>query len=309
MIHIIITSYGEVNATEKAVKSFLEQDIKEEFKIIVSDPFTEIQWMIEEKFPNDKRIEYVEDEGKGKSNALNSLLKKYDSKNKKDIFILTDGDVYVSNNSINEILEKFKESKVGCVSGRPTSINPRNNLFGYWSHFLVDVGAHKISRKKRYENNKFLETTGYLFAFRKGIIKEIPVDVAEDTIIPYYFYKKGYKIAYAEKALVFVKWPTNMQDWIKQKKRAADAHTKLTKYAPDFPKVKSFSGEIAGGLTNLYEIFSYPKNFKEIIWTLELFPARLYIWLSLHKDLLTNKREYKDGWREDLEVKSTRTLD
>jgi len=37
MIHIIITSYGEVNSTEKAVRSFLNQKIKEDFKIIVSD--------------------------------------------------------------------------------------------------------------------------------------------------------------------------------------------------------------------------------------------------------------------------------
>ena len=307
MIHIIIASYGEVNSTERAIKAFLDQNIKEKFKIIVSDPFPETKWMIEEKFP--KNVEYFEDEDKGKSNALNLLFKKFKSKNTNDIFILTDGDVYVNNIAVQEILNKFKNPKVGCVSGRPASINSRDNLFGYWSHFLVDVGAHKISRKKRYENNKFLETTGYLFAFRNGVVKEIPVDVAEDTIIPYFFYKKGYRIAYAEKALVYVKWPTNMTDWIKQKKRAADAHTKLTKYAPDFPKVKSFTGESLGGLKNLHHVLGYPKSFKEMAWTLELFPARFYMWLALFKDLKTKKREYQDGWREDLEVKSTRTLD
>ena len=306
MIHIVITSYGEVNALAKAIQSFLDQNTKEKFEIIVSDPFPETKWMIEEKFPN---VIYEEDMDEGKSSALNYLFNKYGSKNTKDIFILTDGDVYVSNNTVNEILKKFENEKIGCVSGRPVSINSKDNVYGYWSHFLNDVGAHKISRKKRYEKNKFIETTGYLFAFRKGIIKKIPLDVAEDTIIPYYFYKKKYKIAYAENAKVYVKWPTNMNDWLKQKKRAADAHTKLTKYAPDFPKVKSLFGETFGGLSNLNDIFSYPKNIKEFIWTLELFPARLYMWLSLHKDLLTKKREYKDGWREDLEVKSTRTLD
>ena len=308
MNHIIITSYGEVNSTERAISSFIKQ-VPENFKIIVSDPFPETKWMIEEKFPNNDKIIYIEDEDKGKSNALNSLFKKFDSKDSNDIFILTDGDVYVNEIAVKEILAKFKDSKVGCVSGRPVSINPREDKFGYWSHFLVDVGAHKISRKKRYEKNKFLETTGYLFAFRKGVIDKIPVDVAEDTIIPYYFYKKDYKIAYAENALVYVKWPTNFNDWMKQKKRAADAHTKLTKYAPDFPRVKSFSGEVAGGLTNIHEVFSYPKNFKEFYWTLELFPTRLYMWASLLKDLKTKKQEYHDGWREDLEVKSTRTLD
>jgi cellulose synthase/poly-beta-1,6-N-acetylglucosamine synthase-like glycosyltransferase len=304
MIHIIITSYGEVNATEKAIKCFLDQGLPKDCKIIVSDPFPETKWMIEEKFPE---VVYHEDEDKGKSNALNSLFKKYGKE--EGIFILTDGDVYVSNNAVQEILNKFTNPKVGCVSGRPTSINSKENKFGYWSHFLVDVGAHKISRKKRHNQGKFLETTGYLFAFRKGVIKKIPLDVAEDTIIPYYFYKKGYKVAYAENALVHIKWPTNMKDWIKQKKRAADAHTKLTKYAPDFPKVKSFTGETFGGLKNLHHVLGYPKSFKEMAWTLELFPARLYIWLSLMKDLKTKKREYQDGWREDLEVKSTRTLD
>jgi len=309
MIDIIITSYGEINATEKAIRAILDQNLKEDFRIIVSDPFSETKWMIEEKFPNDSRILFVEDEDKGKSNALNILFSNFDSKEANDIFILTDGDVFVDDNAIPEILKKFEDQNVGCVSGRAASINPRTDKFGYWSHFLVDVGAHQISRKKRYEKGQFLETTGYLFAFRKGVIREIPLDVAEDTIIPYYFFKKGYKIAYAENAIVNVKWPTNMQDWIKQKKRAADAHTKLTRYAPDFPKVKSFAGEITGGITNIPLILSYPKNFKEVIWTLELFPTRLYMWLSLIKDAKIKKSEYKDGWREDLAVESTRTLD
>ena len=307
MNYIIITSYGEVNATEKAVFSILQQ-LPGKTKIIVSDPFPETKWMLGEKFPKNKNIEYFEDPDKGKSYALNLLFKKLFSEDKDEILILTDGDVYISENSVQAILEKFQDSKVGCVSGRPVSINTRKDKYGYWSHFLVDIGAHEISRKKRYNQGKFLEASGYLFAFRNGIIKEIPLDVAEDTIIPYYFYKKDYDIAYAESALVYVKWPTHFKDWIKQKKRVASAHTKLTKYAPDFPKVKSFSREILGGLTNLHHIFSYPKSFKEFYWTLQLFPARLYMWLSLKKDLF-RKKEYQDGWREGLEVKSTRTLD
>ena len=309
MINIIITSYGEPKATELAINSFLNQKIKQKYKIIVSDPFPETKWMLEEKFSNNTNIEYFEDEGKGKSYALNIILKKIYSKNKKDIFILTDGDVYVSENSVQEILEKFKDEKVACVSGHPVSINDKNNLLGYWSHFLNDVGAHQISRKKRYEQGKFIECTGYLFAFRNGIINEFPKDVAEDTIVPYLMYELGYKIAYAENALVYVKWPTNIKDWIKQKKRAADAHSKLTKYVKNFPKVKSFKSEIIEGtFTNFKTVWSYPKNLKEYYYTFLLFPLRLYTWLSLYKDL-KQKKEYKDGWRENLAVDSTRPLD
>ena len=299
MISIIITSYNEPNSTEKAVQSLLDQNIKNS-EIIVSDPFPEVIDYLKSRFKDE--IRYDLDFGEGKSAALNRLLKQL----KGNIIISTDGDVYTDKDSIKELLSKFEDKKVGCVSGRPVSINPRNNMLGYWSHFLFDVGAHKISRKKNYEKGKFIECSGYLFAFR-NIIKEIPLDVAEDSIIPYYFYKKGYKIAYAENARVFVKNPTNLKDFIKQRKRTANAHAKLTKYAPDFPRVKSFSGEIKGGLKNLVIIFSYPKNIKEFFWTLLLFPTRLYIWLKLFYD--KRKKEYEDGWRENLEVKSTRNED
>lgn len=298
MISIIITSYNEPNATAKAVQSLLDQNI-ENAEIIVSDPFPEVIDYLKSKFGN--KIKYDLDFGEGKSAALNRLFKQL----KGDILISTDGDVYTDSNALKELLKKFEDPKVGCVSGHPISINERNNIFGYWSHFLFDIGAHKISRKKNYEKNRFLECSGYLFGFR-NMIDEIPLDVAEDSIIPYYFYKKGYKIAYAENAKVYVKNPTNIKDFIKQRKRTANAHAKLTKYAPDFPKVKSFTGEIKGGLTNLYEIFSYPKNIKEFFWTLLLFPTRLYIWFKLFFNI---KKEYEDGWREDLEVRSTRHLD
>lgn len=308
MIHIIITAYGEPNTTERAIRAFLEQNIKEDYEIIVSDPFIETKWMIEEKFPDNKSIRFFEDRGKGKSNALNILFKEIYPKSKGDILILTDGDVYVSNDSVRAILKQFERPHIGCVSGRPMSVNPRNDKYGYWSHFLVDVGAHEISRMYRYEKGKFLETTGYLFAFR-NLIQEIPTDVAEDTIIPYYIYNLGYVIGYAEDAKVYVKWPTNFNDWMKQKKRAANGHTKLTKYVKDFPKVKSFSGELVSGLIYLPKLFSYPRNFNEFIWTLELFPLRFYMWISLFIDLYFKKKSYSDGWREDLEVKSTRMLD
>lgn len=308
MLYIIINAYGEPKSTERAVNSFLNQKSKQDYKVIVVDPFPEVRDYIKKKFGRNKKVEFFLDPGLGKNYSINLILSNLYKRNK-DLIVFTDGDVYVEQNSVNELLKFFKDPKIGCVSGRPVSINIRNNFFGYISHFLTDVAAHKISRKNRFERGKFLEATGYLFAMRNGVVKKIPVDVAEDSIIPYYFWKKGYKIAYAEKAKVYVKWPDNLKDWLKQKKRTADSHTKLKKYAPDFPKVKSFYGEAIAGTFSIKEIWSYPNNPKEFVYTLMLYPLRLYLWLSLFKDLGTRKREYRDGWREDLEVESTKTLD
>jgi len=299
MIYIIITSYNEPNSTRVAINKFLNQNIKEDYKIIVADPFPEIEEMILNEFPS---VEYFEDPDEGKSACLNLLFDKFSNKN--DIIIMTDGDVFVNDKAVNEILELFKNPKIGVVTGRPVSLNKRDNKYGYWSHFLLDVGAHEISRKKRFLKGEFLECSGYLFAIRSGVIKDIPLDVAEDTIIPYLFHKKGYKIGYAENALVYVKWPDNLKDWLKQKKRASDAHNKLIKYYPDFPRVKSFFNEVFEGFS--LKVFLYPKSFKEVYWTFLLYPLRLYMWLSLFYDNKFKKRDYRDGWREDLAVESTR---
>mgnify|MGYP001611469491 CR=1 FL=1 len=286
MISIIITSFNEPNL-ENAIKSTLNQNINYDYKIIVVAPDKEAQNLVK-KYSKNYNVKYFKDLGKGKSYALNLLLKKV----KSEILVLTDGDVILGNNSINEIMELFKDKKIGVVSGRPIPQEKKNNKFGYWSHLLADAGAHRI-RKDLFNEEKFLECSGYLFAFRNNIIKEFPLDVAEDAIIPYLFWKKGYKIGYAEKALVYVKNPNNFKDWLKQRKRTAKAHETLTKYYPNFPRVKSFWNEIKFGF---FRALGYPRTIKEMYWTILLFFARFYMWILTLTESKLLKKQYQDAW-------------
>lgn len=281
MISIIINSFKEPNTIGKAIEAVLKNNIKEKYELIVAAPDKETVDVIKKY-----KVKYFKDKGEGKVNALNQIFKIAKGK----ILILTDGDVYVSDNAIQEILKEFKDEKVGCVSGHPISTNDKKTMLGYFSHLLFDAGAHNI-RKLRNKNNQFLECSGYLFAFRNEI-KELPTDVAEDSITPYHFHKKGYKIKYAENALVYVKNPTKLKDFIKQRKRTIGSHSKLKKYAPDFPKVKSLPNEIKYGLL---WAFTYPKSIKEFIWTIILFPIRLYSWIIYYIEH-SRKKEYMDKW-------------
>lgn len=284
MISIIITSYNEPKTIGKAIKSFLNQNIKEEYEIIVSAPDKKTQ-EVAKKY---KKVKLFKDPGKGKSLALNLLLPKLKGR----IIILTDGDVYVSKNSVNEILKIFEDKKVGAVSGRVIPQNKRNNLFGFWSHLLCHA-AHKL-REDRNKKDAFLECTGYLWAFRNNI-RWFPKDVAEDTIIPIFLWQAGWKIKYAEKAKVYVKYPNNLNDFIKQKTRTAKAHKNIGKYANEIPRMKTFFNEVAGS----FIVLTYPITLKEFWYTLLLFPARLYIWLIAY----FKRENYQDGWER---VESTK---
>src|SRR3989338_8604857 len=116
MIHIIITSFREPKSTVRAVNAFLNQKIPEKFIITVVDPFPEVKTYIQ-KHIRDKRVKFFLDPGEGKSYALNLLLEQYAS-NPGDIFIFSDGDVYVAGNVVEALLKPFENPKVGCVTGR-----------------------------------------------------------------------------------------------------------------------------------------------------------------------------------------------
>src|SRR3989344_10499 len=111
MITIIITSYKEPRATLRAVKVFLNQEIKEELKVIVVDPFENTEKFLKKNI-KDNRFEFILDPGEGKPFAMNMVFETLFSENKKDIIIFTDGDVYVSDNSLKEIINVFKDSRV-----------------------------------------------------------------------------------------------------------------------------------------------------------------------------------------------------
>ncbi|MBU0962886.1 MAG: glycosyltransferase, partial [Nanoarchaeota archaeon] len=278
---IIITGYKEPKTIGRSIESFQKQEIKEKYEIIVIAPDKETL-NVAKKYKN---IKIYRDIGKGKPTALNLAFKKA----KGDILVLTDGDVYVSDNSINELLENFKDN-IGAVSGHPVSLNDKNTFLGYVSHLLTFM-ADKI-RKKLISKNKFIVCTGYLYAIKKDIVKEIPENIlSDDAYISRFIANKNYKIEYAENALVYVKYPDNLNDWIKQKRRSTGGYEQLKKYF-DEKSMRSFTQEASG----IFSIFLYPKNLKELYWTKKLVFLRLYLWFLIFYDTYIKKKKFEETW-------------
>jgi len=160
MIDVIIASYKEPKATLRAVQTFLKQCKKKDMRVTVVDPFTEVEDYLRNEI-KDKRFMFYPDPGEGKSYALNLLFQEYASSNIDDIFILTDGDVYVSDNAVKEIVAAFKDKKIGCITGKPVSIDSRDNKYGFWAYTAFS-GIDKV-RKKLSDEKQFFECSGYLF--------------------------------------------------------------------------------------------------------------------------------------------------
>lgn len=294
-ISLLITAFKEP-LIGKAIEAALNQKTSSKYEIIVSAPDKETISIAEKYAKKHKNLKIIKDPGKGKSFALNMIFKRLDC----DILILTDGDVFISNNSVEEIVSLFNDPEIGCLTGRPVPMENRSTKYGYWANFLFEA-AHNI-RKNAFNSNSFIECSGYLFAFRKKMISQIPLDVAEDSVIPYIFWEKGYRIGYAANAKVYVKNVDNWKDWIKQKTRTSKAHETLEKYVDTRTtrRVKTFGNEVGKGFGML---FYYPNNLKEFWWTLELAFARLYMWMKVFWETKVKSRHYGDAWER---VESTK---
>jgi len=291
MISIIITAYREPNTIGKAIESFQNQKLKEKHEIIVVAPDKETI-NIAKKY----KVKIVKDRNKGKPAALNLV---FEATKKSDILILTDGDVYVSPNSISNLLKPFTDRSVGAVTGRPISLNRKDDMLGFWSHLLTEVGAHE-TRLKLYKKNKFIVCSGYLMAIRNKIINQIPENaLSDDAVISNLIYSKDYKIAYSPESLVYVKYPTTFKDWIKQKKRSTGGYLQIKKLAYRKDGMRSFTKEASG----IIRALKYPKNVKEVHWTILLISARIYLWIIIFIDLKLKRKNFSDVWQR---VESTK---
>jgi heptosyltransferase-2 len=286
-VTLLITGFKEPKIGT-AIEAALNQKTKYDYDILVSVPDKETLDIVKSYAKKYDRVKIFNDPGRGKSYALNLIFESL----KTDILILTDGDVYLSDNSVEDVVNTFWDPEIGCLTGQPTPVENRKTKYGFWANFLFEA-AH-LWRKNAFESNKFLECSGYLFAFRKNFISKIPLDVAEDSVIPYFFWEKGYKIGYVESARVFVKNVNNWKDWISQKTRTSKAHETLAKYVNTklTPRAKTFKNEASG----LGLLFSYPKTLREYIWTFELGLARLYMWLKVFFQIKIKKNTKVDNW-------------
>jgi len=283
---VIITAYKEKETIYKCIQSFLPEVAKQDIIVVAPDEKTLFE---AEKLG----VKVIKDPGKGKPTALNLVF----SKIKDKILILTDGDVYIAENSVEELLTHFKDEKIGAVSARPVSLNSRKTMLGFWSHLLTDK-AHE-ERMKRKLDNKFLFCSGYLYAIRNIVGKIHENSLADDAEISHIINEKGYKITYEPNARVFVKYPTTVSDWVKQKRRSIAGYHQISRWFPKAARMRTFGKEAA----NIFNAFSYVRRPMEITHTWNLIIIRLYMWILTWWDQKITKKGFEDTWKR---VESTK---
>lgn len=305
MVSIIIASRQEPKTIGKCIRCIADtkySGLNSGFEIIQVSPDKETldagkNAAQELKLSSNEYIQ-INDPMKGKPFALNLALKKA----KGSILLFTDGDTYFEKNSVKNLLLPFENNSVGGTTGRTISMDKKDTPMGYWGHLLADAAHHRrvslmnIEKKNYYISGKhFFPMSGYIMATRNFNF-DIPSNVlSDDAYISYFIRNQGKEIAYTPEAICYVKYPTTLNDYYKQKVRSLGGYIQLQRLGI-FKRDKQSRSL---GIEMKYALFvlKYPKNIKEFLWSLLLFPVRVMTWIKIYWQRVILKKDMpKSGW-------------
>jgi len=135
-----------------------------------------------------------------------------------DLVALVGADTRLAEGSLEALLAPFDDKAVGMTGGRPVPVNARTTLLGRVVHLLWELHHVVASRDPK---------LGELVAFRR-VFEAVPADTAVDeAAIEALVRKRGLRLAYAPEAVVQMKGPTTVSDFLAQRRRIHAGHLRL----------------------------------------------------------------------------------
>lgn len=233
MITVGIPAHNEERAIAKLIESALSQiSIADEVIVVASGCTDNTVAEIKKVMSGDKRVRLItEAVRKGKSSALNLIIKNARS----EVIVQTDGDVELQKGAIKDLLSHFKDQQIGGVSGNPIPVISKEHVFHDWT--VMSYRRAGQLREQESKSGVFWHLSGYLLAFRKKALPEVPfAKGAVDAWMGHIIQSNGYKMVYEPEAKVFVKAPLTVKDFINQKARVRAGYYDLIKQTGKAPR-------------------------------------------------------------------------
>lgn len=195
----------------------LEKVILAEIIVVSSASTDKTDEIVKEFAKKDARISLItEDKRNGKSSAINLFIKKATS----DVLLIESGDTIPALNTIEKMCEPFLDEKIGMTGGRPVPENTSKTFVGYTVNLLWRL-HHRLA--------KLSPKLGEMIAFRRCFDQIPPNSAVDEASIEAIILHKGYKLFYAEQAIIHNKGPEDLKGFIKQRRRIAAGHYWLKK--------------------------------------------------------------------------------
>lgn len=226
-VTVLVACYNEEGAIARTLTSLAAQDYQGELEVVIlNDGSTDgtvaaaREALTRLVFPPRHQVQILDlPRNMGKATALNTGL----ATTRHMLVLTVDGDCQLACDAVSNIVERMLADPADtvAVAGAVLVRNSRRNLLTRaqeWDYF------HGIAAVKRMQSmyHGTLVAQGAFSLYRRDALQEVggwPACVGEDIVVSWALLKAGYRIGYAEDALVFTDVPDRLTQFARQRKR------------------------------------------------------------------------------------------
>jgi cellulose synthase/poly-beta-1,6-N-acetylglucosamine synthase-like glycosyltransferase len=238
-LSIVVCAYNEEKSIGPLLKNLQGQRVPSEIAdqeiIVVASGCTDKTVnKVKENVNGQAKIRLIEEETRrGKASALNKAFEVSTG----DYVVLIPADVEPAEDALYNLLAPFKDGDVSAVSGRPVQ-NPKKASESFASHMAeTTYRLWEKLMKKLDHDNQMVHCSGEFMAIRSNAKTTIPDGcAADDSYIAIVAKKKGV-IRFAANAVCYNLLPSNIVDYINQRRRWLYGHFQTKEATGEYPTV------------------------------------------------------------------------
>ncbi|MFO1518289.1 MAG: glycosyltransferase [bacterium] len=217
-VTVLVPVYNEGTHLQKVLDAVLGNEYPDFEVIVVDDASTDETWKLCRRYQEEGKIRYLRKKIRGsKPSSINYGLLFA----RGELVMLMDGDTLLDKEAIFQMVQPFRDSKVGGVSGNLAISNAGKNLLTLLqsAEFSMTIG---IQRRWLSLTDMLQIASGAFSVFRKSVLhslRGVDPEYGEDLDITLKTRKMGYDVVFAPKALAYTDMPTTLGGIFRQRLR------------------------------------------------------------------------------------------
>lgn len=216
-VSVIVPAYNEELGIEATVWSLVDTEYPAPVEVIVVDDGSSDATAERAAALRLPGVRVFRRPNGGKAAALNTGI----ARASHEIMIMVDGDTVFEPATIGHLVAPLAHPGVGAVSGN-TKVGNRRGLLGRWQHLEYVIGFNLDRRA--YDLLGCIPTVpGAIGAFRRAALESVGGlsgdTLAEDTDLTMAISRRGWRVAYEERALAWTEAPTSLRQLWRQRYR------------------------------------------------------------------------------------------
>jgi cellulose synthase/poly-beta-1,6-N-acetylglucosamine synthase-like glycosyltransferase len=217
-VSVIVPAYNEERVVVRTVESLLNQDWGNHEIIVVDDGSRDRTFEVaQEAFRGNPVVRVFRKPNGGKASALNYGL----SRATGEIVVALDADTVFEPETITGLLAPLADPEVGAVAGN-AKVGNRINLVTRWQA-IEYITSQNIDRRAFSLLNGITVVPGAVGAWRRAPVLEAggfsDATLAEDQDLTMTLLKRGWRVAYADRAIAWTEAPDTVRTLARQRFR------------------------------------------------------------------------------------------